>query len=110
MGGRIRLESEMGVGSCFIVEMGFEKQPMPEPVAGAPERLAGLRVLVVDDLEVNRRVMCEQLRSWGCVADEAANAAAALAALRSPPGGEPYRVVFLDMQLPEVDAQMAAGM
>jgi CheY-like chemotaxis protein len=109
MDGRIRLESEVGKGSCFLVEIGFEKQATPELAARAPVRLAGLRVLVVDDLEVNRRIFCQQLRSWGCVADEAATAADALAALRSPPGGEPYRVVLLDMQMPEVDGQMAAA-
>src|SRR5262249_5160015 len=82
MGGHIGLESAPGRGSTFWVEIGFEKQPAGEVQAPSPPaRLAGLRALVVDDFDVNRRIYCEQLRSWGCIATGVDSGPAALAAL-----------------------------
>jgi CheY-like chemotaxis protein len=65
-------------------------------------------VLVVDDFDVNRRIFCEQLRSWGCVTGEAVGGAAALAALDAAAAREPYQVVLLDMHMPEMDGEMTA--
>jgi PAS domain S-box-containing protein len=105
MGGRIGLESTPGVGSLFWIELGLPKQrAIAERLA--PRGLGGLRVLVVDDYDVNRRIYCAQLRSWGCVADEAVSGAAALDALRA--AGAPYRLVLLDMHMPEMDGEMTA--
>jgi signal transduction histidine kinase/DNA-binding response OmpR family regulator len=109
MGGRMGLESTPGAGSLFWVELGLPKQrerALSERVA--PRALAGLRVLVVDDYDVNRRIYCAQLRSWGCVADAAVSGAAALDALRAVADTAPYRLVLLDMHMPEMDGEMTA--
>jgi CheY-like chemotaxis protein len=91
------------------VEVELEKQHAPETHAGAPPAIpAGFRVLVVDDFDLNRRILCEQLRSWGCVADEAASGLEALDTLRAAAGHEPYRLVFLDMRMPDMDGEMTA--
>jgi CheY-like chemotaxis protein len=65
-------------------------------------------VLVVDDYDVNRRIYCEQLRSWGCVADAVSGGAAALDALSAAAERDPYRLVLLDMDMPELDGEMTA--
>jgi CheY-like chemotaxis protein len=110
MGGRVGLESEPGRGSTFWVELGLEKQKAPEARrAPAPATLAGLRVLVVDDYDVNRRIYCEHLRAWGCVADEAASGRAALDALRRAADLDPYGLVLLDMHMPEMDGEATAA-
>jgi CheY-like chemotaxis protein len=110
MGGRIDLESEPGQGSSFWVEIDFEKQQAPAMRdGGAPVSLAGLRVLVVDDFEVNRRIIRAQLRSWGCVAEEASSGPGALEALRAAVDRDPYHLVLLDMHMPDMDGEMTAA-
>jgi PAS domain S-box-containing protein len=109
MDGRIGLESTPGAGSVFWLELGLPKQRARAAVEQvAPRALAGLRVLVVDDYDVNRRIFCAQLRSWGCVAEEAVSGVEALDALRAAARTEPYRLVLLDMHMPEMDGEMTA--
>ena len=110
MDGEIGLASEPGKGSTFWVELAFEKQKSPPArEQAAPVSLAGLPVLVVDDYEVNRRIYCEQLRSWGCVAHQASSGGAALVALRNALATDPFRLVLLDMNMPDMDGEMTAA-
>ena len=62
------------------------------------------RVLVVDDLEINRRVLSRQLTSWRIEHECVNGAADALAALRAAAAaGKPYRLALIDHMMPDVD-------
>jgi signal transduction histidine kinase/CheY-like chemotaxis protein len=65
---------------------------------------AGLRVLLVEDNAVNQKIGLLQLGRAGCRADIAGNGVEALAALRLVP----YDVIFMDVQMPEMDGLEAS--
>jgi CheY-like chemotaxis protein/HPt (histidine-containing phosphotransfer) domain-containing protein len=67
----------------------------------APHQLAGVRVLVVDDVEMNRRVLLQQLESYELEAAAVEDGFAALAELeRAWHRGRPYGLVVIDEMMP----------
>jgi len=104
MGGRIWLESEPGAGSAFHFSAALDKtDAVVEP--GAPAQLLeNLRVLIVDDNEVNRRILVGQTRRWNMEPATASNGADALDALAAAvQDGRRFALVLLDAQMPEMD-------
>jgi CheY-like chemotaxis protein len=74
------------------------------PVPPQPDRLAGTKVLVVDDHATSRRVLCELLAEAGMQVDQAPDAAAALEALRrGQRTGELYSLAIIDANMPGTD-------
>jgi CheY-like chemotaxis protein len=109
MGGSIHVESKEGEGSTFWFEMplALDAQPAAEPVTA---ELNGLRVLIVDDMEVNRRVVHEQISSFGMRNGSYATAEEALAAVRRAYAeGDPYDMVIADFQMPGIDGATLAA-
>jgi signal transduction histidine kinase/DNA-binding response OmpR family regulator len=111
MGGEVGVTSQVAGGSTFwfTLPLPLDAQPHTEPVPVAD--LRGLRVLIVDDNDVNRRVLREQIASWEMRNDSYEGAAQALQALREArAAGDPHQVALLDHQMPEMDgAKLAAA-
>jgi signal transduction histidine kinase/CheY-like chemotaxis protein/ligand-binding sensor domain-containing protein len=110
MGGSITVESRLGEGSRFVFTLALSRSTEGPPSVPASE-LAGLRVLIVDDNDVNRRVLHEQISSWGMRNGSYAEGDQALRALRAAlQEGDPYHFALLDQQMPGLDgAAVAAG-
>jgi PAS domain S-box-containing protein len=111
MGGSIGCESQVGVGSRFWFNLRLPRdtQTSADPIPGLD--LTGLRVLIVDDNEINRRVVHEQISSWGMRNGSYASAQEAFEAVRSAQSsGDPYHFVISDYQMPGVDGAMLASM
>ncbi|MBI5367188.1 MAG: response regulator [Planctomycetes bacterium] len=104
MSGRIDVTSTPGRGAEFRVTLSLPLGPALAPLPGPGEDLAQVRVLVVDDHEVNRRVLHEQMLAWGLRNGAAASGTEALAALRAAQAaGDPYRIALIDFQMPDMD-------
>jgi signal transduction histidine kinase len=119
MGGRIWFESEPGRGSKFSFTVRIPRAA-GEPSArlwnvlsdgsaefgwSTGESFHGRRLLLVEDMEVNREIVVSLLEPTGIDIDCAKNGAEAVAMFTGEP--ERYDMIFMDVQMPEMDGYEA---
>jgi signal transduction histidine kinase/DNA-binding response OmpR family regulator len=105
MGGRMWVDSAPGQGSSFHFTAALEALPA-EPGAGAREidSLRGIRILVIDDNDTNRRIQAATLAGWGMNVGVAGDGAAGLAKLQQAvQAGRPFVLVLADARMPAMD-------
>jgi len=101
-GGTIRLDSRLGTGATFTVELPLGTPTLAEPAAGQRDELApvrGLKVLLVDDEEEIATMLAEMLTSEGHDVMTADNGLTALDKLRE----QVYDVIVCDSGMPHLD-------
>ncbi len=101
MGGRIGVESALGEGSAFwfTVTLPVEENAKRKP--RAPVDVTGARVLIIDDNEVNRSILAEQLEAWKFEHASVSSGQTGLAVMRSAAEHDvTIDLIILDYQMP----------
>lgn len=104
MGGRIWVESKVGVGTAFHCTVRFGVQdPNDIPVAAELHELQGLPVLVVDDNATNLRILQEMLSQWGLEPTLASSPQQAMELLQQVGTDRPFKLLISDVNMPDLD-------
>ncbi len=112
MDGTIKIESEQDKGTEFIIDLSFviiEDETLIEREnrhAGKSLDYSSIRLLLVDDQQINRDIAVRILKKFGFMVESAENGAEALEKVR---GSEPgyYQAVLMDIQMPVMNGYEA---
>ena len=99
----------MGAGSTFWFSLMLVLDPKPHETFAPLTELQNLRALVVDHSAASRRMVREQLGSWGMRHGSCGSGNEVLTVIRAAQeSGDPYHFLVLDSQLPETNAEALA--
>jgi PAS domain S-box-containing protein len=119
MGGDIWVESEEGKGAkfafTFTATRGEQRDAgaardaagaLPGASAGALPRFEGVRILLADDVAINREIAVAMLEAEGAAVDGAENGRRAYEMFKAAP--DRYDVILMDIHMPEMDGYEAS--
>lgn len=102
MGGSVSVESQMGQGSCFSLKLSLPLANAKTTQAEAnalPKPQSSIRILLVEDHDINRMVALGYLNELGCEIDIAENGQEAI----EHHAQSHYDLIFMDIQMPVMD-------
>jgi two-component system sensor histidine kinase/response regulator len=106
MGGGITVTSRPGEGSKFCFTLPLQLDDSTPLKCDSRADLRGARVLVVDDLAINLRVVSEQLACSHIEHVCVSSGEAALSTLRAAQeNGQPFHIAILDHLMPDMDGE-----
>lgn len=109
MNGTISVDSKFGEGSTFTVTIGLRPY-MPEldtVLYDENTDLSGIKILIVEDNEINLEIETEILEDIGFTIDSAENGQIAVDKINAAKKGD-YDLVLMDIQMPVMDGRTAA--
>jgi len=102
---QIKVESTLGEGTTFAFELTFEKSKTSQkarqllPAPPTKPDLKGLRVLLVEDTNLNVTVATQFLSKWGVTTNIAENGQIAVREVQK----QDYDLILMDLQMPVMD-------
>ena len=114
MGGQIDVESEYGKGSIFRVLIpqkigsleNLEKLKAQSAYNNITIDLSGKKILIVDDNEINIKVLKKAIKNYGFEIDECFDGRQALEKVNS---GNQYDLVLMDIMMPDMGGEETIG-
>ncbi len=110
-GGEIMLESEVGKGSTFSVQLDYEVCKPTKTTKNSKDKpnkndadLKGVKVLIVEDNELNQVLAIEFLKKALAHSEVAKNGKEAVEMVKN----RKYDIVLMDIQMPEMDGYQAS--
>ena len=114
MGGTMAVESKLGEGSRFTFTIPFavpetvEEEAREESAEGAAISLHGKRILLADDIEINRLIVLEVFSNTGAELEQACDGEEAVQKFMRSPAGH-YDCILMDIQMPRMDGYTATA-
>ncbi len=110
-GGTISVESTVNVGTDFLFNLPFN-HPEPGEIETAEKKVADkhtgfkqkIKMLVVEDNDINRLIINKHINDWGFEHDVAENGVIALEKLKD----NEYDLILMDIEMPEMNGYEAA--
>ena len=103
MGGNCEIQSEKGIGTTvtfnLTLPVGDENKLVDKDSYLVDDSLQNLKILLVEDNEMNSFIACQSLHYFGCIVDTASNGIEAIEklAVQKPD------LILMDIQMPEMD-------
>lgn len=114
MQSKIQLESKIDQGACFFFylwlphcSMHMKNTSYNQKAPKEVPDLSNMRLLITDDIEINREIITALLSDTGIKTEEATNGLEALEKIKYSPEGY-YDIILMDMQMPIMDGCRAS--
>ena len=111
-GGEIELQSKVGDGSEFSFSIWLHETESSmgdmEEITNPAGKFSGKRMLLVDDVDINRMIVASMLEDTGISIDEAEDGMAAVEVFNAS-AENTYDIILMDVQMPRMDGYEASA-
>jgi len=111
MNGNLRATSVLGEGSTFQFQIPLQRDLNAAPITYDLTEMTGKTAIIIDDIQTNRQILTEQLKSWGVEAVAVVGGIEALQIIKQQQAtGRSFDFILLDYLMPALNGQEFAAL